>query len=437
MCSSQNIEMSEDREYVAQTVDFGCPIGVCGGSVRVFTSRTSFRRHLVTVHGVDAEYVPGRPGQLASNKIFVLSPSEVVKRKAVYKRGQVHVKRRKCERAERSTNEPARIQRVRATIPDSVLGDDLICEATPAQDVSVRQLDVVLGEYAAGDLSSSDLFSPSSFFGNVDFSIELGVADAVPDGEWNSSRYPTFMELLEYELPESDVGVLRQTFLGGDNSPSIETSDSPENLGGVNSPAKVQEDSTQATTLAELIGSCIDLDTDEYTAAAMEIPEEPQNLEFASSPALSKDPLKGDVPSCTTSPLLQERGTTLMPDVVASTVVTLMQAYPMANATQLAEWSSRSLGLSMDATPDDILLLDSVIYSVVLAERFSASRQLSLASIAAQNDPFPAASGAFQVVYADIALRASRPLGRAKAYARFSQPLNLPALDYGIDVEDY
>ncbi len=73
------------------------------------------------------------------------------------------------------------------------------------------------------------------------------------------------------------------------------------------------------------------------------------------------------MPSCTTPPLLQERGTTLTPDVVASTVVTLMQAYPMANATQLAEWSSRSLGLSMDAMPDDILLLDSVIYSVVLA----------------------------------------------------------------------
>jgi hypothetical protein len=87
------------------------------------------------------------------------------------------------------------------------------------------------------------------------------------------------MELLECELPESNVGVLRQTFLGGDNSPSIETSDSPENLGGVNSPAKVQEDSTQATSLAELIGSCIDPDSDECTAAAIEIPEEPQNLE--------------------------------------------------------------------------------------------------------------------------------------------------------------
>ena len=87
------------------------------------------------------------------------------------------------------------------------------------------------------------------------------------------------------------------------------------------------------------------------------------------------------------------------------------------------------MGVSLETSPDDIQFIDGIVHGLVLGERFSASRQLSLASIVMRNDPFLSNSGAFQVLLSDVILHNSRPFGSASSYARFWQPPKLFALE--------
>lgn len=119
----------------------------------------------------------------------------------------------------------------------------------------------------------------------------------------------------------------------------------------------------------------------------------------------------------------------ITPDQVASTVSILMEAHPAAGPVELSAWTARVLGLSIDSTPDDLMLVNGIVVGIVLCERMATSRQLNLAQIAMQTDPYSLISGAFHALHADISLRNSRPLGPAGSYARFWQAPNLLALD--------
>ena len=90
--------MAERWVYVAETSVF--MLEPCWSATgHIFTARTSFRRHLVTKHGQDAEYVGGSHGRAPTNYIYRLSPSEAAERKATFRRGQEHDWKRQARRS--------------------------------------------------------------------------------------------------------------------------------------------------------------------------------------------------------------------------------------------------------------------------------------------------------------------------------------------------
>jgi hypothetical protein len=72
-----------------------------------------------------------------------------------------------------------------------------------------------------------------------------------------------------------------------------------------------------------------------------------------------------------------------------------MEAYPTAGPAELSAWTARVLGLRMDSTPDDLMLVNGIVVGIVLYERLATGRQLNMAQIAMQTDPFSLVSGTF------------------------------------------
>jgi hypothetical protein len=82
---------------------------------------------------------------------------------------------------------------------------------------------------------------------------------------------------------------------------------------------------------------------------------------------------------------------------VASTVSTLMEAYPTAGPAELSAWTARVLGLHTDSTPDNLMLVNGIVIGIVLYERLATGRQLNMAQIAMQTDPFSLISGGLEI----------------------------------------